>query len=1465
MVDSDRSPLWSLAATGALATGIGFGYTKNKLAFNQAVGNLAQFARGATDDIIGQSLKNTSANRFALGRIISNAPVNEQLGYSIANLSGSLNNIKTNLHMAAYESVMSSGGVSSKAALAKLNPILEQTSSFDAFKAASSAISDLGGNTSLFESRVRAAEATGVYSSDLLSKSVRSEGGMGRILPKDVMLSDLPEEAKSRFLAIQENLSGAAGGKFSISGKAKLISDIVEGEKITTPMGVFNVGGQQINIPLSNQARFTYGGANTSTRYIPRQAYTGGGANLSFSEMYERSVVDALQTSKYNTELKNRIYEINQNVIDTMRDRDATARAAAVWSMPEPAMPSGGRARARLMAQQAIAFGATPEEIESLVGQGKLFAHTSPNAAGKGTLFSSNMSEKLFGPLGSLISAEQRPTQFIRSEWGATALSKQSAQPFSNTFGQFYNRVDRKIKGPEYEKLLYGGANALSGEAYSAPQLMTFYAKPSISGYGLGYESSALNNILAQEEGVVSQSAQNMFEYERTVQKKISLESGLAVDEELLSALKGKRRGEYVGFKSPVEGARFLGVEAGTGKQVITGAERAGFRQAAIGAELTGVNEATVYIRERRKLQNNELWKFFSEENKFMLGLRNDKEFKNIAKAAGLKNTTLAGQRIESIMSGKLVQRNKFASITQQIEAASAILSNQVDTGARLMNNDIAAFLSDPAKALNVSAIMQSGAANADVQIQRNLIGLTKKYRFTPEQMGLTFGLTKSIDPFRDLLTRRDISAIRNAPGVIGLSKGRLGDLASGSWGRGSFEQSGFRLLAMKDAAYADELSRRLVGTGNLGAVDKLAASVLGQQPLLDKFKRGELESLSDISAKNLVQNEGRYISLGRGFAELGGSKELYIPGLQEAESIVGSVQSGGKLIDSPFVKELKSFRRLMRKGASDEELEIAAKGLRNITMSQVESQFAARGKVIGSQILTGMRRTFSENSDVFRISRESASRMFDDLIERANPSQAKFLAQQRESALAGNIMHGGMWRHPTTGPESFQFVKYMVDKDLAEGMIAAPSRFGQIQFAGKEAVTADISEMVGFAGDFDRDQYVLASIAERDTLARIEKQMGGAIQSQYNNYVFNHYGMKNLIDNSISKSEVLGMNSAAALKSGYRKLTTAKTTTGQVNLALQRLKLGVQYAAPEKYRPMADLFFHLEQAAIGGKHGTLDSELYQAIAESTKGGKEGKELLRQAITSIFGGENINISGSFTDAAGNISQHNFNLQAQEAADVAISSYESVKNEIDVAMRSSSLGKGKRVANARLSELIEQFHMRRAGGVDVAQAFMQNQATGDMFTQRATRAIRQGETKVKGFLNVVKKAKAPLLMGAAAAAGIMLMAPGTAGVLRMPEGPAGGANVTPEDIGPPGGPGLNPPPPRQNIAPRVYDIGSGRETNYANIRMRVDDLDSNSRDFMSSVRSFGGNTRIQTSDDRSVLDPRLLAKKIHERL
>ena len=1472
-IDDERSPLWSFGATAALGAGVGYGIYKNRSAFASAwkaggqdiAGNVAARVK----DISGFNPMRPSPSQVGL--------VGETFEAMLGNYqrTSSLGIMKSDIRQAAYESILRGGKTSHKEALSFLSAIDEQQSAVGAYKTAVNIVQKAQGDISILESNVRGLGNEFSYTKPFLSEAMVQTGRIGILKTPDITIADLEPEAQEQAKRIRQIFSSAAGEKYNIDWKFKTVSETLGSKKLTTPMMLGQIEGETLRIPLAKTG-FTYGGENLTARYITRGAYLPGGNHIDYTDLYARTMSQAIERSKTSTSLKANLQRAEQSLIEQMNIRDSAERAAAVWALPADVMTSGGLAKARLTSQEAVAFGVPSAEVENILGRG-LYPYTSPTAAGKGTLTKLNLTEELYGPLGKWMSAEQRPTQFIRSEWGVSEAAKRAAQPFKGTFGKYFERLGRKVKGSGYERLLYGEAPALSGKAYSSPQLMTFYAKPSTKSYGIGYRASALNQLLSGEEGVIFREISPIIENERIIQKKITMAEGLKVNQELFKSLENQPVGAGVKiFGEPIgKGSAFIGIEQATGRELFTSIE-GGIKTELIAAELTGENTATVFLKERRQLSGNEMWKFFSEDNKFMASAKDQREFNKYLRAAEAdKLATHTGQKIEALFSGELVQRNKAALFNQQIEAMGMVLGHRIDTNKIAFNREAEKFLRDPMSATGANKILEIGDLNAEYALQKRLIRQAKKFGFTSQEMASTFGLMDE-NILQQMISKRAISpadakAIRESAGVFGLGKLRLGDLAvaGGAGRRGSFEQTGFRLLSMKGEEgerFAAELVQRLEGKGQLSAADKMLATAIGEESLFAGAAKKlfspeeKLQLITDIAEQDLIREEGRFISLGQKFSELGGSSRLYVPGLKEAPAIVGSmVTPKGDVIRSPVVRELQHFRGIMRGGATGAELEEAAKGLRTAIARATEQQATARGKVFGSKILTGTRSAITEQSDTFRVSTRTMQQMYDDLLSRATTEeQQTFLRQQIASLEGGGVAVGGMWRHPTTGPESFQFVRFQVDTRLADGMLQAPKKFGRLDFAGGRQIDVDVSEMVGFKGDFDRDHFVLAAISDRDTYTRVSKKIDNEMRDGYTKYLFNHYAMKDIIDERKVKTNITKLTQEQALTEGYRKLTTAKTTTGRVNLALQKLKIGMAHTAPKEYRPMAELFWHLEEAAIGGKHGVLGTELYEGITSAVENKDVGK--LEGVIESLLGSKRT-IAGTITDAYGNVMSHELKYDPRQWAEVAIGAVEAAGQDVDVAMRAASFAKGTSPYSPKVNELAEMYYARRTGSVDVAQSLAQAAAgTTDEFTTKASRLMRRGQTRATALVGALKKAGKPMLLGAAAAAGIAMMAPAISG--RLKAGADGGRNLPPGDDQ-----GMSPPPPRPLTPPKAYDIGGGRTLNRATIRMRMNDLNNNSKDFMRSARalSASGNVNVNTRDDRSLLDPRMLASKIHERL
>jgi hypothetical protein len=300
----------------------------------------------------------------------------------------------------------------------------------------------------------------------------------------------------------------------------------------------------------------------------------------------------------------------------------------------------------------------------------------------------------------------------------------------------------------------------------------------------------------------------------------------------------------------------------------------------------------------------------------------------------------------------------------------------------------------------------------------------------------------------------------------------------------------------------------------------------------------------------------------------------------------------------------------------------------------------------------------------------------------------------------------------------------------------------------------------------------------------------------------------------------------------------------------------------------MAELFWHLEEAAIGGKHGVMGENLYQAIADAAKGGESGVQSMRQVLTSVFGGKEISLTGTVTTEAGQTFEQSLAFNTDELARQAVESGSAVREEVKVAMDAARLARGKNIGDQSLGQHIERMFLRKRGSLDVAGVVMQaNTENMTGVTSKVGRAISNFESKATNILSAIKRNKKGLLIGGGIAAGLMFMAPSVSGSIANPNQSGGGRNLGEEELLPKGGPPMSPPPPGPNRSPRLYDVSGGRPTTHANIRMKMDDFNSSSQDFMESARSIaaGNRVNIRTQDNRQVTDPIMLANKIHERL
>jgi hypothetical protein len=1490
----ERSPLWGFTAGAALLGGAGVGLYRAHPALRGLFTTMPR-------DIAGEvAARVPGMGGFNLQRTIKSTVDTSDLAiHELSKIGPGGKVLQHDIAAAAYEAIMAGGRYSEEEAYTAFQNIMGQSTYKKAYGQAAAEIQDLLGDADVFAGRLRSLTADPTLGGRT-PWAARAEAAIspGEFVGTTIDRPVKPIQDFPKAVAIQERLDEAmrkAGGEIDWRGVEMVREALGGGKFAEVPVLRAAIGREAINIPLEG-AGMAYGGQRLTARYRTRRAYGETGAIRNYADEYVDLLANAISRQKTTTGVKNTVIEINHRIIEALHDRDASHRAMAVWSLPEAVLPSGGRARARMLGQQAVYAGKMTEELrgkmveEAAAGGRQLWPVGGPDPVARGVFMAGvhermTPAEELYGPLGRLVGTEQQPFQFIRGEWGVTAEAKAKATPFAGTFGEYYSRLERKIQGPAYQRMVHGGHAATAAEAYTAPQLVTFYAKTANEKQALqrgmvegNFLAEELNKRMFLEEGLIAEQAADMMEYERVVAKKINLREGLRVNEEILAKLKGARIGEVREFATPIGQEGFIGVERHTGAPLWAEAQAGGEAAEVIAAELTDDHAATVYVRERHRIGRDKWWKFFSEDIKFMGRAQTQKELAGMLGVAGAP-TEIGGQAVQAMWSGKLVQRNLMAQLTQQMEAMSLITAGKIDAGTLAGSEAVArSFLEDPARIMGVSSLNAATADRAVFDLQRRMTRTAKRFGFTAEEMGLTFGLMDQ--GVADSLGIGQ--AVADSTGVMGLMKGRLGDLAAegGAGGMATIEQAGMRLLAMKGAegqALAAELGTRAYGKTDLVAANRMMGTVLGEEGLVERWT-GDIptaeKTLAQMTQEDLRRAQGRYVPLGQDIEALGGAKRLYVPGFEEAPELMQQFRAqGGRMIDTDVMQELQNLRYQLARGAATEEIEAAAASLRSKVVAATERQATiAKGKLLGTRYLTGVRQTAEQTAQAagaFRVSPRTAQRMMDELLENAKTDdQRELLKFQKEMLLKKNqAVVAGVWRHPLTGPESFQFARFQVDRNLADELIASPYQEGSLTIGGVQR-QVDISPMVGMKGDFDKDAFSIAAISDRDTFNRLTRKMDSEIAEGYTSYLFNHYAMKDLIKSQAAKlggvKGIAEMTRREAMMQGAANLTTAKIATPQVNIALQKAKLGLQYAAPEKYRPMAELFWHLEEAAIGGKHGAYQSQMYQDIAHAIQ--QQDASGMESVLKRIMGEEDRVVSGSITNpVTGREGARTLKFSPRQAAEDIISGVRAVGADVDVAVKEAQLAKG-RVPDD-LNTLIHMYYKRRTGSLDVAQAVMQRQAYGQpSLTENATRALRMAKTRTSAVFGALRHARAPLMIGASLAAGVMLAAPSVSGSLSAPkEGAAGGRNLGDDYIGPAAGQGMSPPTARIMQSPKVYDMSGMRSASRASIRIPTPDANQMGQNFMRQAGDLGGRTRIRTVDNREALSPQRLANRIHERL
>jgi hypothetical protein len=1460
----ERSPLWNWAAGAALVAGAAGTYLSSELGLKTA----RNLNAGAQMRAVAEQAARAASFRSPTGAGAVSTEISDLTEHLLSKGSfqpgrAGYSAFRSNMYEITYRAIMAGRRTSHEKAMEAIQGLVGMpgtTSGRDFVSKVYSTLKATGGSQELVGREL------GPMLSGEGYQGLKTRGGVrpGMVSATDIWGSapDSIISSNPRAEEYKRILNEAAGGKLKISWSQKYASDTIGGQKRQIPMLIGRIGGsgQNLHIPLEDVG-YTYSGENLTSRYALRKIHTPSGKLIPYSDAYVNRMAETIASAPI-AELEERMSR-EAVALHGKAFIDESVAKAGIWQLPENMMTSGGLAKARLAQLESAPFSKmTDEGIESLIKSGSLHPYVSPGAAGAGVLSTIDLPQQIYGDWGRFMTPEQRPGQFIRGEMGATLESKLVAnysRPFAGTFGQFYNRIEDKFVGEGYNDLILGGKAAASREAYTAPKYMTAYALTNKE----GFRASQLESIMALEEGYVKPSAASMFEVERTSSKLIALDDPFFINQKIKSAIEGTTIGG-----SPVSvnlgvGEYEIGTEKGTGKQLSTGIDSANRKTTVSGARLVDEKTAEVFFNEKIRLHKDEAMKFYGPDVKNIMAVPgSESEYVSHLQKAGAV-ARFGNQPVEALVGGGTLQKSTGAILMQQTEALSAVLGSKVDarggkrgTG-RKKTRVIKEFLSDPVGFL--------GKGRSDYEIQKRLFQLAKAQRVSselPNIFGATDEATLSRLASEGVITEAERQSISKATVVYGMGKGRIGGLGTdgGVLRRGSFEQSGFALMAAKGPAerkLVGDIAARLNRIDSISELDRMLGSLTGGSIISPK----DSDELAKLTINNILSPEGRHINLGRSFSSLGGSRYMYMPGTDAVPGLADTITETGEAVRNPIVKKLNLLRDVIEKKLPEEEIEKAAEALRNAVGRHTEAAAAGRGEVIGSVNLRARKGIQKSLAADLRMSKEGISSMYDDLIESAVETKTKeFLLADKQRALRGEVFDVLAWRHPTTGPYSSNITSAILDPELAAGDIAFNNREGSLLLNGSNKIRKiDISTQTGFKVDMDGDTVVVAAINNRDQVARAAKRP--AISDDYARYLITHTELKDKMGQARASTLADLSDFKRVRLSGIKKLR-APATTGVMNIAMQKAKLGLLANNPDAMKDLAPLLFHLEEASIGGKHGLIGKQILQQFSEGLEeGGESGIGKITSAIKSVFGDAR-DISGELKVGEETFS-HTIKFDPEANARTLVEAYHASKADVDLSIKQRAYAKGKTYIDVSLDELRRMQALRQRGSVDVGQAAVQQVAEGGgLYKTTASNAVAVA-TKAKAAGRALWEAKWPLLAGAAVAGGLMLLAPSGAGQVPYTAPPRKEFKEDSVDI--PNGGGISIPPSRMNNSPTVYDMGMA-STN-STLQMSSADLGRSNRGFSNSVNGLagGGRGRITVRDDRSALDPNQLANHIYERL
>lgn len=1481
----ERSSLWGASAAAAPIIGFGIGMRNHWQ-------DLATAVKRPLYDYT------SAAKRVReLGSLVEPAVTSEirPLEYFGNMITGSANHgeMKHDIARAAYESIMAGNKPTAhKQAYAAFQGILANSSTpLEAYGQAAKTIGAYGGNANLFEKEIEKITRGNVYNKEFGATIISQAILPSR--PDRVDLRSLSSGERAAYEKIQASLKEILGEK-SI-GKSSLVS--VGGVRMMRT----NVKGSsaRIDLPLGETDILPLG-KNFEQRYVLRKGYDLSRGSTKGLEAigYAESYLSALRAEKDKARsAKHAVINTNARLIDNLNANEAGKRLA-IWQHPEEFLTSGGLAKRKLIPLQSVYSGKnmTPDVLDEALASG-LFGGTSQGAIGSGTLYRQDVRRMLYGnALGEMFPTSQMPLRFLREEWGLSAEAKALASGdrfrFSGSLGKYMHRLERPFVGPEYNRLMgietelgdwasneTQKALSFSGrEAHVAPQLLTFYAKP---GAG-GFESAAAREALAKEMGLISTKVSGTMEFERVVSKQIRYAPGLDINQAVQEVIEANRNGLQIGqsikLSSPVPLNQGQMIGIGAEGRAVRGGGVEGITQEIIGARPVKKDVVAVYLREKYRMQEGMIGKMFGDATKNMMKAQDQRVINEMigAVAAGAK-TAIGGNTVNAFMSAERLAKTPYALFAQQMSAMSLFAAEGLDNFDinkadvwRKASPAARGFLSNQVNylGLNEAAASAGQVSTEELQyiLQKRIVGGARILGLMGEEHAPSiFGMIPQAQLARmaeeGLLSEAETKMISGSKGVYGLESMFLGDLPmeGGAGGRMKMDPAGIRLLAQKsyagDATLGSDLAADIVTRfekpKGLLAAQRMQESLVGMGP-------GKLEALLGpeavaINKAGPVGEAGQWLDLGKGVEAFGGASRIYRPGMSEMSAML-PVSAKGEVFQSELSKAFGELQAAA--GGETESIEAAAKNLRDVGFREYANLSSASSRVYGTRQLTAerMSQEMTERmGGAAGISRRTGEEMFDELIERSSAADQEGLRAMRERFVAGEDIGGMLGRHPHVSPESIQASRFRMMREAKDYMIYTPREMGMVG-----DVLTDLSQDVGMKADYDKDMLTASFIKNKDLESRVSRLTTNEIQENYNKYLANHY----MLDRAIKEKEVPGatLRGLAAEQAEARTAAYGKMAAGETNIALQKMKLAVSANKPEHYNELAAMFWHIEErASINAKHGMVaGADLYKRLGAAVETADE--DALAGVFRDVFG-EGRELS---TELKGK--SYSLDYSPTKAARTSVEALRASQREVELSHELAAASKGSRqLTRERMAEHLA--FSREGLSLDVGQRMVRGIEEGEgNILSMASRRIKGLTNKASQVASVMSRAKKPLVLGALAGAAIMMSAPAVSGSLKNPnkEGPAGGHNVDMMNSMPPSGPGMSIPKARIQRSPRTYSLPSSRMTGSYDSRDLDKDYNGAMR-YASSMNSSSVNARMHVNDNRSAMDPRMLANKIHEQM